>query len=115
MVQFFADLKPGPTAMPRPRHTVSGITGGAQAYFLARLFIESGVSLVIVTPNAHQRDVLYDDLRSLLAGMPEAPPHWQGLESVVCRYLHQASPSADSGTFQQHQALVSYQPLWRLL
>jgi transcription-repair coupling factor (superfamily II helicase) len=94
---------------------VSGITGGAQAYFLARLFIESGVSLVIVTPNAHQRDVLYDDLRSLLAGMPEAPPHWQGLESVVCRYLHQAPPSVDSGTFQQHQTLVSYQPLWRLL
>src|SRR5215475_14605405 len=115
MVQFFADFKPGPPAMPRPRHTVSGITGGAQAYFLARLFIESGVSLVIVTPNAHQRDVLYDDLKSLLAGMPDAPPHWQGLESVLCRYLQQAPLTADVIAFQQHQALVSYQPLWRLL
>jgi hypothetical protein len=76
--------------MPRPRHTVSGITGGAKAYFLARLFVECGVSLVVVTPDAHQRDVLYDDLKSLLAGMPDAPPHWQGLESVVCRYLPQA-------------------------
>ena len=115
MVQFFADLKPRPTAMPRPRHTVSGITGGTKAYFLARLFVECGVSLVVVTPDAHQRDGLYDDLQSLLSGMPDAPPHWQGLESVVCRYLHQASLSADVIAFQQHQALVSYQPLWRLL
>ena len=45
MVQFFADLQPRSTAMPRPRHTVSGITGGAKAYFLARLFVEGGVSL----------------------------------------------------------------------
>ena len=115
MVQFFADLQPRPTAMPRPRHTVSGITGSAKAYFLARLFVESGVSLVLVTPDAHQRDVLYDDFQCLLAGMPDAPPHWQGLENVVCRYLHQAPPSADVVAFQQHQALVSYQPLWRLL
>jgi transcription-repair coupling factor (superfamily II helicase) len=115
MVQFFADLKPRPTVMPRPRHTVSGITGGAKAYFLARLFVECGVSLVVVTPDAHQRDVLYDDLQGLLPGMPDAPLHWQGLESVVCRYLHQAPLSADVMAFQQHQALVSYQPLWRLL
>jgi transcription-repair coupling factor (superfamily II helicase) len=94
---------------------MSGITGGAKAYFLARLFAERGVSLVVVTPDAHQRDVLYDDLQGLLAGMPDTPPHWQGLESVVCRYLHQAPPSADVIAFQQHQALVSYQPLWRLL
>src|SRR5215475_14121999 len=115
MVQLFADLQLRSTAMPRPRYTVSGITGGAKAYFLARQFVESGVSLVVVTPDAHQRDVLSDDLQSLLAGMPDAPPHWQGLESVVCRYLHRPPPSADAVAFQQHQALVSYQPLWRLL
>jgi transcription-repair coupling factor (superfamily II helicase) len=115
MVQLFADLQPRPTAMPRPRHMVSGITGGAKAYFLARLFVESGVSLVVVTPDAYQRDVLYGDFQCLLAGMPDTPPHWQGLENVVCRYLHQAPPSADVVAFQQHQALVSYQPLWRLL
>src|SRR5215471_16150857 len=115
MVQLFADLQPRPTTLPRPRLTVSGITGGAKAYFLARLFVECGVSLVVVTPDAHQRDVLYDDLKSLLAGMPDAPLHWQGLESVVCRYLQQAPLTADGIAFQQHQALVSYQPLWRLL
>src|SRR5438128_4806183 len=115
MIQFFADLQPRPTALPRPRHTVSGITGGAKAYFLARLFVESGVSLVVVTPDAHQRDVLYDDLQCLLAGMPDAPPHWQGLESVVCRYVHQAPLSAHVIAFQPHQVLLSYQPLWRLL
>jgi transcription-repair coupling factor (superfamily II helicase) len=115
MVEFFADLQPRLTAMPRPRHTVSGITGSAKAYFLARLFVERGVSLVVVTPDAQQRDVLYDDLRCLLAGMPDTLPHWQGLEGVVCRYLHQAPPSPDAVAFQQHQALVSYQPLWRLL
>ena len=63
MVQLFADLQPRPMAMPRPRHTVSGITGGAKAYFLARLFVEYGVSLVVVTPDAYQRDVLCDDLQ----------------------------------------------------
>src|SRR5262245_45641201 len=115
MVQFFADLQQRSTAMPRPRYTVSGLTGGAKAYFLARLFVEGGVSLVVVTPDAHQRDVLHEDLQSLLAGMPDAPPRWQGLESVVCRYLHQASPSPAGVACQQHQALVSYQPLWRLL
>src|SRR5262245_48856651 len=115
MVQFFADLQPRPTAMPRPRHIVSGITGSAKAYFLARLFAESGVSLVAVTPDAHQRDVLYDDFQCLLAGMPDTPPHWPGLENAVCRYLPQAPPSADVVAFQQHQALASYQPLWRLL
>ena len=73
MIQFFADHQPRPAAIPRPRHTVSGITGSAKAYFLARLFVESGVSLVVVTPDAHQRDVLYDDLKSLLAGMPDTP------------------------------------------
>src|SRR5207249_4138214 len=107
MMQSDADLQ--------PRSTVSGITGGAKAYFLARLCVESGVSLVVVTPDAHQRNVLYDDLQGLLTGMPDAPPHWQGLESVVCRYLHQAPLSADIIAFQQHQALLSYQPLWRLL
>ena len=115
MAQFFADLQPRSTTMSRPQHTVSGLTGGARAYFLARLFVEVGVSLVVVTPDAHQRDVLYDDLQSLLAGMPNTPPRWQGLESVVCRYLHQAPPSTANVTFQQQQALVSYQPLWRLL
>src|SRR4030095_11509691 len=115
MVQFFADLQPRSAAMPRPRHTVSGITGGAKAYFLARLFVECGVSMGVVTPDAQQRDVRYDALKSLLAGMPDAPLHWQGLESVVCRYFQQAPPSIDAVAFQQHQALVSYQPLWRLL
>jgi transcription-repair coupling factor (superfamily II helicase) len=115
MVQLCANLQPGPTAVPRPQHTVSGLTGGAKAYFLARLFVEYGVSLVVVTPDAHQRDVLYNDLQCLLAGMPDSPPHWQGLESVVCRYVPQAPPSADVAAFQQHQALISYQPLWRLL
>src|SRR5215470_15678469 len=115
MAQLFADLQPQHTTPQRPRHTVGGLTSGAKGYFLARLFVESGVSLLVVTPDAHQRDLLYDDLQSLLAGMPEAPPHWQGLESVVCRYTHQAPLSADAAAFHQQQALMCYQPLWRLL
>jgi transcription-repair coupling factor (superfamily II helicase) len=115
MVQLFADLQLQHTALQRPRLTVEGLTAGTKGYFLARLFVESGVSLLVVTPDAHQRDLLYDDLQCLLAGMPEAPPHWQGLESVVCRYIHQAPLSADAVAFQQQQALMCYQPLWRLL
>ena len=76
MVQLFADLQPRSTTIPRPRHTVSGLTGGAKAYYLARLFVERGVSLVVVTPDAHQRDLLYDDLQCLLAGIPDALPRW---------------------------------------
>jgi len=113
MGQLFADLQLQHRAPQRPRLTVSGLTAGAKGYFLARLFVECGVSLLVVTPESQQRDLLYDELQCLLAGMPEAPPRWQGLESVVCRYLHQAPPSADAVACQQ--ALACYQPLWRLL
>lgn len=98
----------------RPLLTVSGLTSGAKSYFLARLFVACGASLLVVTPDAQQRDSLADDMQSLLAGMPLSPPHWQGLESVVCRYEHRtASPASTSATPQQ--ALRHYQPLWRLL
>src|SRR5215471_7700475 len=111
MVRLFDDLQQRHAAMQRPLLTVGGITAGAKAYFLARLFVERGTSLFVVTPDAQQRDLLYDDLHCCLAGMPDTPPHWQGLESVVCRYIHRVPLSADVITFQQHQALVSYQPL----
>ena len=115
MVTLFDDLQQRHTHTPQPLLTVGGITAGAQGYFLARLFVERGVSLCVVTPDAHQRDVLYDDLQCFLAGMPDAPQHWQGLESVVCRYVHRPAASLDAVAFQQHQALSCYQPLWRLL
>lgn len=93
--------------------TVGGLAAGTRGYFLARLFVEQGESLLVVTPDALQRDVLYDDLQCFLAGMPETPAHWQGLDSVVCKYVHQAAPTTDASAAQQ--ALTGYQPLWRLL
>src|SRR5262249_43510520 len=60
-------------------------------------------------------DLLYDDLQCCLAGMPDTPPRWQGLEGVVCRYAHQPPASAAMATVQQQRALWCYQPLWRLL
>src|SRR5262245_26783650 len=112
MVRLLNDLQQHPT-MPRPLLTISGLTTGAKAYFLARLFVERGVSLCVVTPDALQRDLLYDDLQCFLAGMPDTPPHWQGLESVVCRYVHRPPASAAITTVQQQRALWCYQPLWR--
>src|SRR5262249_57350283 len=115
MVRLFDDLQQRHTAMQRPLLTVCGITAGAKAYFLARLFVECGVSLFVVTPDAQQRDLLYDDLQCCLAGMPDMAPHWQGLESVVCRYVHRSPTSADAVALQQQRALSCYQPLLRLL
>src|SRR5215510_6158987 len=115
MVRLFDALQQQHTAMQRPLLTVCGITAGAKAYFLARLFVECGVSLFVVTPDEHQRDLLYDDLQCCLAGMPDTPVHWQGLESVVCGYVHRPPASADAITLQQQRALSCYQPLWRLL
>src|SRR4030095_11185692 len=108
MAQLFADLQSQHTTLQRPRLTVGGLTAGTKGYFLARLFAEYSVSLLVVTPDAHQCDLLYEDLQCLLAGMPAAPPRWQGLESVVCRYIHQAPLSADAIAFQQQQALMCY-------
>ena len=115
MVRLFDDFQQRHAATPRTLLTVGGITAGAQGYWLARLFVERGVSLFVVTPEAHQRDLLYDDLQCFLAGMPDSPPRWQGLESVVCRYVHRSPLSPDAVAFQQQQALACYQPLWRLL
>ena len=115
MVRLFDDLQQRHAAMQRPLLTVGGITAGAKAYFLARLFVERGASLFVVTPDAQQRDLLYDDLQCCLAGMPDTPPRWQGLESVVCRYVHRPPASADAVAVQQQRALSCYQPLWRLL
>src|SRR5262245_13273358 len=115
MLRLFDDLPPRHAAMQQPFLTVGGITTGAKAYFLARLFVECGASLFVVTPDVQQRDLLYDDLQCLLTGMPDTPPHWQGLESVVCRYAHRPSASAEAITGQQQRALACYQPLWRLL
>src|SRR5262245_6574064 len=115
MVRLLDDLQQRHAAMQRPLLTVGGITAGAKAYFLARLFVERGTSLFVVTPDVQQRDLLYDDLHCCLAGMPEAPPHWQGLDSVVCRYVHRPPASADAVAIQQQRALSCYQPLWRLL
>ena len=61
MVRLFANLQQEHAATPRPRLTVGGLTAGTKGYFLARLFVESGVSLLVVTPDAHQRDLLSDD------------------------------------------------------
>lgn len=115
MVRLFDDLQQRHAATQRPFLTVGGLTTGAKGYFLARLFIECGVSLFVVTPDTQQRDLLYDDLQGFLAGMPDTPPRWQGLESVVCRYTHRPLTSTDAVAVQQQRALSCYQPLWRLL
>jgi len=115
MVRLFDDLQQRHAAMQRPLLTVGGITAGARANCLARLFVERGAWLFVVTPDAQQRDLLYDDLQCCRAGMPDTPPRWQGLESVVCRYVHRPPASADAVAVQQQRALSCYQPLWRLL
>lgn len=113
-MKLFDTLQQRSSLAQRPLLTVSGVTTGAKGYFVARLFVECGASLLVVTPDALQRDLLVDDLQCLLAGMPLVPPHWQGLESVVCRYVHR-TPAAAASRAMSQQALDHYQPLWRLL
>ncbi len=88
----------------RPRLTLQGITGSARAYVLALLFAEHRPPLLIVTPDAPQRDQLCHDLQSLLANHEATE-----FDQRVLRYL-----GAENGA-QPSYGLDVYQPLWRLL
>ena len=82
--------------------TLHGLSGSARAYFFARLFAEQRLPLLIITPNAAQRDQLCRDLRCLLSGLDAT-----AFEQLVLPYIHDGrGPDA---------ALYAYQPLWRLL
>ncbi|MGE3537481.1 MAG: transcription-repair coupling factor [Candidatus Tectimicrobiota bacterium] len=111
-MKLFDALRQRVPQAQRPWLTLSGVTTGAKGYILARLFAESRTSLLVVTPDAVQRDLLTADLQCFLAGMPLLPPRWPGLAGVVCRYVPRAVSPAMS---RVQQALEHYQPLWRLL
>ncbi len=93
---FFDDLWQQSEAMQRPLLTLRGAIAGAKGYLLARLFAERRVPLLVVTPDARQRDLLYDDIRCFLDGMSVTVSPWQNLADMVCRYEHQvADPCRD--------------------
>jgi transcription-repair coupling factor (superfamily II helicase) len=86
---------------------------GAKGYLLARLFVEQRVPLLVVAPDARQRDLLYRDLRCFLADLPAASA--SPLPECVYCYTYHTSGAPGSVAYQQHRALSTYQPLWRLL
>ncbi len=112
---FFDDLWQQSEAMQRPLLTLRGVIAGAKGYLLARLFAERCVPLLVVTPDARQRDLLYDDIRCFLDGMSVTASPWLNLADMVCRYEHQVVDPAGTISYQQSRAIYTYQPLWRLL
>ena len=112
---FSDDLWQQSEAMQRPLLTLRGAIAGAKGYLLARLFAERGVPLLVVTPDARQRDFLYDDIRCFLNGMSVTVSPWQHLADMVCRYEHQVTAPAGTISYQQSRAIYTYQPLWRLV
>lgn len=94
--------------------TVQGVRAGAISYLLAHVFHEHSTSLWIVTPDATQRDVLYDDLRCFLAERETSPASPAKSTEVVYRYVPRPPASAAAIASLQQQALEAYQPLWRL-
>jgi transcription-repair coupling factor (superfamily II helicase) len=114
-VTLFHDLWQQPEVRQRPLLTVRGALAGAKGYLLARLFAERRVPLLVVTPDARQRDLLYDDLRCFLQGMSLTIPPWQDMVDIVCRYEHQVANAPGTVACQQGRAVYTYQPLWRLL
>jgi transcription-repair coupling factor (superfamily II helicase) len=109
------EAAPSRHAQQRPRFACQGAIAGSKGYLLARLYAEQRVSLLIVAPDARQRDQLVDDLRCFLSGLPASTPTEPGFANQVLPYDHQVTASAASMTYQQHRALYTYQPLWRLL
>jgi transcription-repair coupling factor (superfamily II helicase) len=114
-VTLFAALQAPSQATQRPLLVLQGVVAGTKGYLLARLVVEQRLPLFVVTPDVRQRDLLYDDLRCFLADFCLASPTAQGLDDLVCRYDPQPAAVAGVVAYQQHRALYTYQPLWRLL
>ncbi|MGQ4807936.1 Transcription-repair-coupling factor [Candidatus Entotheonellaceae bacterium PAL068K] len=98
-----------------PRLAMRGVVAGAKGYVLARLLLEQRAPLLVVTPDARQRDLLYDDLRCFLADLSAVSASWSSLPEPVYRYTYHTPGVCGSVAYQQHRALWTYQPLWRLL
>lgn len=96
-----------------PRLTICGARAGVQGYLLARLAREYGGPLLIVTPDAQQRDVLCEDLECFLAEWVGSESTWEGRAAGVCRFIPTAFSAAEAPG--PSRALLTYQPLWRLL
>jgi transcription-repair coupling factor (superfamily II helicase) len=94
---------------------VRGVVSGAKAYLLARLFVEQRRSLLIITPDGRQRDLLYDDLRCFLADAHTVMEDDRAGRECVYRYLARPSGHPEAIEARQQRALLTYQPLWRLL
>ncbi len=111
----FEAVRPPHAASQRPVHVLRGVVAGAKGYLLARLYVEQRVPLFIVMPDAQQRDQMYDDLRCWLADLPSTDSTEHGFEDAVLRYEPCSASPVGSVAYQQHRALYTYQPLWRLL
>ena len=96
------EAAPSRHAQQRPRFACQGAIAGSKGYLLARLYAEQRVSLLIVAPDARQRDQLVDDLRCFLSGLPASTPTEPGFANQVLPYDHQVTASAASMTYQQH-------------
>ena len=121
---LFEAMTPLPTSQ-RPSFVCRGTIAGTKGYLLARLHAEQGGPLLIVTPDTAQRDQLVDDLRCFLSdlsspllaktALPDSDLPYSGFDHRVLRYDHHVAAPTASVTVQQHRALSTYQPLWRLL
>ncbi|ETX03785.1 MAG: hypothetical protein ETSY2_32560 [Candidatus Entotheonella gemina] len=114
--QTLQSLSPSPLP-ERPLLALRGLSGSARAYFLARLFAEQRLPLLIVTPGAAQRDQLCHDLQSLLANLDAT-----AFDQLVLPYLHNGHgpevTASDNGSRPDDAQFLSqllWQPLWRLL
>jgi transcription-repair coupling factor (superfamily II helicase) len=114
LVTFFEALR-GREAPQEEPLAMRGVVAGAKAYLLARLFVEQRRSLLIITPDDRQRDLLYDDLRCFLADVHTVMEENRAPRECVYRYHTHPSGQSEAIEAQQQRALLTYQPLWRLL
>jgi transcription-repair coupling factor (superfamily II helicase) len=96
-------------AAPLPQLVIRGATVGVKGYLVARLFAHFQASFLVVTPDARQRDLLYNDLGCLLADLPSPS------SAPVYRYIYPTAEAPGAALYQQQRALTTFQPLWRLL
>ncbi|GIX46605.1 MAG: hypothetical protein KatS3mg131_0816 [Candidatus Tectimicrobiota bacterium] len=85
------------------------MTAGAKGYVLARLFCTYRRPFLVVTPDARQRDLLYDDLACFLSQMS---PTSEGTGPLGKYAPPVATPAA--AELERQRLEATYVPLWRL-
>lgn len=115
VITLFEGLQSRKEGRQGPVITLRGVHGGARGYVLAHLLTVYKGPVCIVTPDASQGDLLYEDLRCFLTPTRREDVSFAEMSERVYRYSPGVQMAGMSRSWPRQRALCTYQPLWRLL